>query len=67
MLALSCRWAALIKFNSSNNTHLRKDPQFQFFWVVKGGAKVSPDPPVFPLPLLRRIHRPKWTPSAAVL
>ena len=29
------------KFISVNNIHSRKDPQFRFFCVLKGGTKVS--------------------------
>ena len=41
MFALPYRWVTQIKFISANNSDSEKDPQFKFFFVVKGGAEVS--------------------------
>ena len=44
MFALPYRWVTQIKFISDNNTYSEKDPQFRFFYAVKGEAEVSLEP-----------------------
>lgn len=40
VFALPYRWATQISFICGKNSYFGKDPQFKFFRIVKGGAKV---------------------------
>ena len=50
MFVLSYRWVTQIKFLSVNHPYSGKDLQFRFFYVVKGGYRVSLEATGSPVP-----------------